>query len=840
MVILDMTKGLNHIGRLGENEHRTFRFPDSCEVLAMYPEATVSVLVKRPGDSVAYPVAPGFVEIRNGAVYWTVQSADLARIGRGNVELTFVDGTTVAKNIIYDVYVDKALDGAGDPPEPWESWQTDITAIAGEIAGDRAAAEQAAEDAIEAQGKAEAAQEAAESAEQGAGESAGAADTSARAAAESAGAADRSAGAADQSAQAAGRSANAADQSAQAAAGSVTAAGEQAGAADASARAAAASALEAERMTFGTEGGVPVPATSPYNENNAKHYAELTQAAETTAVQAINTAGSNQVTAVQNKGTQVLNSIPADYTELSGEVGNLKSAVSKKAWDIGSYNRFDVNKTTFGVITKTGATVASNDWVISDYMPVESGEVLYASVAYISAANFAIYDSDKNIVSNSNNWSNPYTVPNGVSYIKMSVDNNNKNKMYLSTINSFDSFKKIAPYIHEKTNTLNANINVLQTDVQDISTVINSTFDPYTDGNLIDKTKLSENKYVDGTIDGRGALKFANGFWATDYIPVKAGTQYYANQNYLFRGYAAFYDSNKTYISGYGNGAGQFWYVPLTAPQNAVYARFTILPANIANAWLSEANRMASKPQDYSEAINMRSQFVSDNPAEYTGNEISVFTKILCIGDSLTEGFFNENNGSRLVMKKRAYPAKLQALTGVECTNLGESGMTSAQWYTAHGSDDLSGYDACIIQLGVNDQLQNVSESDMDTALTSIITKIKTDNNNIKVFVATVIPANGYMTAAMRTRSQMIRDFVANLNDANVYIVDLWTYGHTDDYLAYDAGHLSALGYLRLAEDYKAYISYIIRHNINAFRYVQFIGTNYAYSGMTYIRDIEY
>jgi len=277
MVILDMTKGLNHIGRLGENEHRTFRFPDSCEVMAMYPEATVSVLVKRPGDSVAYPVAPGFVEIRNGAVYWTVQSADLARIGRGNVELVFANGTTIAKNVIYDTYVDRALDGAGDPPEPWESWQTDITAIAGEIAGDRAAAEQAAEDAIEAQGKAEAAQEAAENAERGAGESAGAADTSARAAAESAGAADRSAGAADQSAQAAGRSATAADQSAQTAAGSVTAAGEQAGAANASARAAAASALEAERMTFGTEGGVPVPATSPYNENNANYLLGLTR-----------------------------------------------------------------------------------------------------------------------------------------------------------------------------------------------------------------------------------------------------------------------------------------------------------------------------------------------------------------------------------------------------------------------------------------------------------------------------------------------------------------------------------------------------------------------------------
>ena len=62
-------------------------------------------------------------------------------------------------------------------------------------------------------------------------------------------------------------------------------------------------------------------------KNNAKYYAELTQEAETTAVQAINTAGTNQVNAVQNKGTQVLNSIPADYTELSGEVGNLKTKI---------------------------------------------------------------------------------------------------------------------------------------------------------------------------------------------------------------------------------------------------------------------------------------------------------------------------------------------------------------------------------------------------------------------------------------------------------------------------------------------------------------------------------
>ena len=295
MVILDMTKGLNHIGRLGENEHRTFRFPDSCEVLAMYPEATVSVLVKRPGDSVAYPVAPGFVEIRNGAVYWTVQSADLARIGRGNVELTFVDGTTVAKNIIYDVYVDKALDGAGDPPEPWESWQTDIAQIAGEIAHDRAEAGQAAKDAAEAQRGAEVAQGAAESAARDAEGSAGDAASSARAAGQSvidAGLAQDGAEEAQRKAETAQGKAEDAQSGAEEAQGKAETAKreaeEAAGAAATSERNAAGSVTDAAAQVElakkyvdgkGTDGTVD-PA---FNENNANYYLTLTRQAKTEA-----------------------------------------------------------------------------------------------------------------------------------------------------------------------------------------------------------------------------------------------------------------------------------------------------------------------------------------------------------------------------------------------------------------------------------------------------------------------------------------------------------------------------------------------------------------------------
>ena len=52
------------------------------------------------------------------------------------------------------------------------------------------------------------------------------------------------------------------------------------------------------------------------------------QAEGTTQVGNVNTAGTTQVGAVQAKGEEVLNSIPADYSTLSGDVTGLKSAIS--------------------------------------------------------------------------------------------------------------------------------------------------------------------------------------------------------------------------------------------------------------------------------------------------------------------------------------------------------------------------------------------------------------------------------------------------------------------------------------------------------------------------------
>ena len=120
-------RGRTVIGRLGENEHKCIEFRETAELLEMYPEAAVTVLHQRPGDPDAYPVAPEYVQIIAGVVQWTVQSGDLARTGDGLCEVALVQDSVVAKTLIYQTEILDALDGAGEPPDPWKGWQKNVT-----------------------------------------------------------------------------------------------------------------------------------------------------------------------------------------------------------------------------------------------------------------------------------------------------------------------------------------------------------------------------------------------------------------------------------------------------------------------------------------------------------------------------------------------------------------------------------------------------------------------------------------------------------------------------------------------------------------------------------------
>ena len=106
-----------------------------------------------------------------------------------------------------------------------------------------------------------------------------------------------------------------------------------------------------------------------------------------------------------------------------------------------------------------------------------------------------------------------------------------------------------------------------------------------------------------------------------------------------------------------------------------------------------------------------------------------------------------------------------------------------------------------------------------------IIDKLKTDNKNIKIFIASVIPAyynkdTTWYDTINQTRLELAR------SNSNCYFIDLSKYSETGDEV-YNYGHLTAIGYLKEAEEIAAYISKIIAENIIDFKWVQHIGTTH-------------
>ena len=218
---------------------------------------------------------------------------------------------------------------------------------------------------------------------------------------------------------------------------------------------------------------------------------------------------------------------------------------------------------------------------------------------------------------------------------------------------------------------------------------------------------------------------------------------------------------------------------------------------------------------------------------DYDGTEISVFNKIACVGDSITEGTFNyTENGSNdnvVNISKYSYPTILKKLTGVETDNLGRGGNTSVQWYSYYQNEDLSGYDAVIIMLGINDGVYSVSVSDFSDAICNIIDKFKAENNGIRVFLSTIIPAYTDYDRKFDNYNTEIRR-IATEEYTDVFLIDINKYSICKHFTYYQQGHLTAVGYQQLAKEFATLISYTIYNNLDVFRNVQFIGTNYTYT----------
>lgn len=250
------------------------------------------------------------------------------------------------------------------------------------------------------------------------------------------------------------------------------------------------------------------------------------------------------------------------------------------------------------------------------------------------------------------------------------------------------------------------------------------------------------------------------------------------------------------------------------------------------------------------------------NPIEYRGTEIQVFSRGICIGDSITEGVFNHSQGE-IVIKKYAYPTILKRITGVDIVNAGVAGLTSKTWYeaslnsntqygrwvncewvwnvnpqvssqdTVSTSLDYTNFDFAFIHLGVNDvgMMGNATVAEMinsfEMNINNIISKLKVSNPGIKVFLATIIPCFAISgNTVYNELNDKIRDIANTIDD--VYLVDLNTYSECFDGTAYESQHLTAIGHHKMASEIASIISYTMNKQLDEFKTVQFIGTSYT------------
>lgn len=551
-----------------------------------------------------------------------------------------------------------------------------------------------------------------------------------------------------------------------------------------------------------------------------------------------------EVTAARNTYSTLKQRLDTERSALQTDINNTNNSVTGVRNKVNSNfihdpstNYIDFRELTPNAYIKgqdDGSTAYFANFYATDFIPLNEETDYY--IKNILDGYCAFYDENKQYISgygNTHELTNPFQIPEGAKYGRFTIVSLvSETQNWIFTKNS---------YPPKYQDMLDANITcgkIAKNTVKNANITYKSVGIDNTDFIYHDETT----NYISGWkancyIGAGGQEVTAVGLYASNPVFIEENVNYYhAN---LYRGYYAFYDENGNTLA---------WYPrdtdipnPFTAPAGAKYARFSVTSeAQTRSAWIYPSN---SEPQPFKYLLSSDIHIESENPCDYQGDDICAFTKCLCIGDSLTSGTFNHrDSGSTEYIEydKYSYPRNLERLTNLQVSNQGVGGRTSGEWYDMKAETDLSGYDIAIIQLGVNDDIRRgqlgmtIEEWFADTTrckFADIITKLKTENKNIKIFAANIIPARSYHSASYLAFSEYLLNWYTTTyaDDPNVIPLDIMQYGHTYDLEAYNCGHLSAYGYYRLAKDYKSFISWYMAKNPHVFKEIQFIGTDYWY-----------
>lgn len=238
------------------------------------------------------------------------------------------------------------------------------------------------------------------------------------------------------------------------------------------------------------------------------------------------------------------------------------------------------------------------------------------------------------------------------------------------------------------------------------------------------------------------------------------------------------------------------------------------------------------------------------------GGYARIFRTIACIGDSLSSGEFESINedGTHGYHDKYEYSwgQFMARANGTKVYNFSKGGMTAKQYCKTFAQEnDYWNTDykaqAYIIAMGVNDlnlsdkipfgtfeedvDLFDWHNNNLDTFIGSYVTIIqryKEIQPRAKFFLMTL--ANSDFNENKRNMVENHRRLLYKLSDLfdNCYVLDIYKYGpeYDDDFKKkfYLNGHMNPMGYVFTADMVSSYIDYIVRHNMQDFREIGFIG----------------
>jgi lysophospholipase L1-like esterase len=683
----------------------------------------------------------------------------------------------------------------------------------------------------------------------------------AQAAAESAESAARSATTAGQSAESAAQSALEVSGAVTDAEAAATAAGESEAAAVESAADAETEALKSEGHAVGKQDGVDVDAQSEYYQNNSKYY-------------------SDRAKDIYDDAVEVRDSIPADYSNLSRDVTDLKADLSEikpiVTEEVASTNVFTPISTR--IYPDSGTAVINDDksititdvprlstvWIYAqdgDPITLEAGE-------YTLCIDNGLYVYGKNSISlqvkiGTNAYTDIVSATVEQTQFTLSEDTTGLFRInYVATgaeyttnwsghiwINKGEAqpympvgARELLPkeFVDADQGEENSG-KILSVDNNGKVYLIDNPLGAVVSDEIYQKGNLLKwDSVTKGYIKADGTVQPYNSLWCSDFCEIEEGKVYCnaVSGNINVNQYFAFYDENKTFLASYQT-IGSMQRLTsdiryLSVPEGAKYFRCTFSVDQAVNrtAWISNSPENPYENDSYNVKDVYPYVFNPENPCDYSELTVRAFSKVVCIGDSLTYGGFNlsndgpstgETQSSAELALRYSYPSNFQRITGVETVNAGDSGETSVSWYQQHKNDDFSQFDLAIIHLGVNDSAFSVSDADTLTAMQNIVTMLNNARSDMRIAICSVIPA--YDGTGYQAKGQLILNWAKGLNNPNVIPLDIARYSHVKPRTSYVAGHLSALGYYMMAYDIARYISWYMDQHKRDFRFIQFIGS---------------